>query len=246
MMRYTEADPMAERSYAQQLNDTSANNGEQQSQATATSAATQTMELQENVPIIHANPITIQPGEGESRFRRPIPISTLDWISTPRSHLNAITGTQFLDGVEQLEIQQVIDLSTLLGRLDKGIQYRVKVPRAETLFLAMESRMETESRLCGWYKGFVLNVLDQCGETAFIIRKDPSLLHVPCSRQIVSLDGSRQVASLIHQWDHFAVDYILLLTFPVDTDVRLKSLLLGASFLIEYLYFHRIRRASRR
>ena len=33
MMRYTEADPMAERSYAQQLNDTSANNGEQQSQA---------------------------------------------------------------------------------------------------------------------------------------------------------------------------------------------------------------------
>ncbi|XP_012061921.1 PREDICTED: phospholipid scramblase 1-like [Atta cephalotes] len=238
--------------------------------------------------------------EGESRFRRPIPINTFDWISTPRSHLNAITGTQFLDGVEQLEIQQVIDLSTLLGRLDKGIQYRVKVPRAETLFLAMESRIETESRLCGWYKGFVLNVLDQCGETAFIIRKDPSLLHVPCSRQritvesanligsveknfspigpsftvynavqeplcniygpftcdccmfkeaqfqIVSLDGSRQVASLIHQWDHFAVDYILLLTFPVDTDVRLKSLLLGASFLIEYLYFHRIRRASRR
>ncbi|XP_018339129.1 PREDICTED: phospholipid scramblase 1-like isoform X2 [Trachymyrmex septentrionalis] len=301
MMRYTEADPMAERSYAQQLNDTSTNNGEQQSQATA-NAATQTMELQENAPIIHANPtiITVQPGEGESRFRRPIPISTLDWISTPRSHLNAITGTQFLDGVEQLEIQQVIDLSTLLGRLDKGIQYRVKVPRAETLFLAMESKMETESRLCGWYKGFVLNVLDQCGETAFIIRKDPSLLHVPCSRQritvesaniigsveknfspigpsftvynaiqeplcniygpftcdccmfkeaqfqIVSLDGSHQVASLIHQWDHFAVDYILLLTFPVDTDVRLKSLLLGASFLIEYLYFHRIRRASRR
>jgi len=72
----------------------------------------------------------------------------------------------------------------VLGRLDKGIQYRVKVPRAETLFLAMESRIETESRLCGWYKGFVLNVLDQCGETAFIIRKDPSLLHVPCSRQV--------------------------------------------------------------
>lgn len=46
------------------------------------------------------------------------------------------------------------------------------------------------------------------------------------------MDGSRQIASLIHQWDHFAVDYILLLTFPIDTDVRLKSLLLGASFLI--------------
>jgi len=51
--------------------------------------------------------------EGEIRFpRRPIPISTLDWISTPRTQLNAVSGTQFLDGVEQLEIQQVIDLST--------------------------------------------------------------------------------------------------------------------------------------
>lgn len=73
--------------------------------------------------------------------------------------------------------------SIVLGRTDKGTQYRVKVPRAETLFLAIESKMETQSRLCGWYKGFVLNVLDQCGETAFIIRKDPSWIHVPCSRQ---------------------------------------------------------------
>ncbi|TGZ52120.1 Phospholipid scramblase [Temnothorax longispinosus] len=192
MMRYTEADPMAERSYAQQLN-MSTNNGEQQSSqpigppATATSsAATQTMELQENAPIIYANStvITMQPGEGESRFpRRPIPISTLDWISTPRAQLNSISGTQFLDGVEQLEIQQVIDLSTLLGRMDRSTQYRVKVPRAETLFLAIESKSETQSRCYGWYKGFVLNVLDQCGETAFIIRKDPSWMHVPCSRQ---------------------------------------------------------------
>ncbi|XP_012524124.1 phospholipid scramblase 1 [Monomorium pharaonis] len=304
-MRYTEADPMVEQSYAQQLNDMSANNGEQQSQAAASSStATQTevMELRESVPVVYASStvITAQPGEGEGRFpRRPIPINTIDWVTIPGNQLNPISGTQFLEGVEQLEIQQVIDLSTLLGRTDKGTQYRVKVPRAETLFLAMESKMETQSRLCGWYKGFVLNVLDQCGETAFVIRKDPSLLHVPGSRQkitvesanligsveknfsllgpnftvynatneplcniygpnvcdccmykeaqfqVISIDGSRQVASLMHQWDHLAVDYILLLTFPIETDVRLKSLLLGASFLIEYLYFHRIRRATR-
>ncbi|XP_029672713.1 phospholipid scramblase 1-like isoform X1 [Formica exsecta] len=301
-MRYTEAEPMMEQSYAQQLNEMSTSS--EQSPATAmSSTGTQTIEMQENVPIVYANSnvITMQPTEGELRFpRRPIPIITTDWISTPRAQFNATSGTQFLAGVEQLEIQQVIDLSTLLGRMERGTQYRVKVPRAETLFLAMESKTETESRMCGWYKGFVLNVLDQCGETAFVMRKDPSWMHVPGSRQkitvesanligsveenfslmgpnftvydafkeplcniygpnicgccmykeaqfqIISLDGSRQVASLIHQWDHLSVDYILLLTFPVDTDVKLKSLLLGASFLIEYLYFQRIRNASRR
>ncbi|XP_050460990.1 phospholipid scramblase 1-like isoform X4 [Cataglyphis hispanica] len=250
-MRYTEVEPMMEQSYAQQLNEMSTSS--EQSSATAmSSTATQTIEMQENAPIVYANSnvITMQP--------------------------------------------------TVLGRIERGTQYRVKVPRAETLFLAMESKIETESRMCGWYKGFVLNVLDQCGETAFVMRKDPSWMHIPGSRQkitvesanligsveenfsfmgpnftvydafkeplcniygpnicgccmykeaqfqIISLDGSRQVASLIHQWDHLSVDYILLLTFPVDTDVKLKSLLLGASFLIEYLYFQRIKNASRR
>ncbi|XP_029168987.1 phospholipid scramblase 1-like isoform X3 [Nylanderia fulva] len=303
LMRYTEAEPrMEQRSFVQQLNEASTS-GEQSSATGTSSTGTQTIEMQENAPIIYANSniITMQPTEGELRFpRRPIPVSTLDWISTPRAQLSATSGTQFLAGVEQLEIQQVIDLSTLLGRTERGTQYRVKVPRAETLFLAMESKMETQSRMFGWYKGFVLNVLDQCGETAFVMRKDPSWMHVPGSRQkitvesanligsveenfslvgpnftvydaykeplcniygpnicgccmykeaqfqIISVDGSRQVASLIHEWDHLSVDYILLLTFPVETDVKLKSLLLGASFLIEYLYFQRIRKASRR
>lgn len=71
----------------------------------------------------------------------------------------------------------------VLGRTDKGNQYRVKIPRAQTLFLAMEAKHQTKSRFFGWYKGFVLNVLDQCGETAFVIRKDPSCMHMPGSRQ---------------------------------------------------------------
>ncbi|XP_011140105.1 phospholipid scramblase 1 isoform X2 [Harpegnathos saltator] len=267
-----------------------------------TDAVTQTIELHENAPVFYSNAtiITMQPGGHTGVPRRPIPVNTLDWVSTPRTQLNTITGTQFLVGVEQLEIQQVIDLSTLLGGMDRGNQYRVKVPRAETLFLAMEAKHETTSRFFGWYKGFVLNVLDQCGETAFVMRKDPSWMHMPGSRQritvesanligsveenfsvigpsftvydasnaplckiygpkicgccmykeslfqVISMDETLQLASLMHQWDHLNVDYILLLTFPIDTDVKLKSLLLGASFLIEYLYFQRIRRASRR
>lgn len=291
---------MVEHSYAQQLNDPSSNDGEQ-SPVTA-SAATQTMELREHTPVVYMSStvITRQPGENDNRSpRRPIP--TPDWISTPRAQMNATSGTQFLTDVEQLEIAQVIDCSTLLGRTEKRIQYRVKIPRAETLFLAMESKRETESRCFGWYTGFVLNVLNPIGETAFVIRKDPSWKHVLGSRQkitmesantigsveenfsligpsftvydefktplchingpnicgccmscknscckeseysfqITSIDGTHQVASLIHQWDHFSVDYILLLTFPLNTDVKLKSLLIGASFLIEYLYFQR-------
>ncbi|KAL6424522.1 hypothetical protein ACFW04_009931 [Cataglyphis niger] len=197
-MRYTETEPMMEQSYAQQLNEMSTSS-EQSSAIAMSSTGTQTIEMQENAPIVYANSnvITMQPTEGELRFpRRPIPIITTDWISTPRAQLNATSGTQFLAGVEQLEIQQVIDLSTLLGRIERGTQYRVKVPRAETLFLAMESKTETESRMCGWYKGFVLNVLDQCGETAFVMRKDPSWMHIPGSRQKITVESANLIGSV--------------------------------------------------
>lgn len=59
----------------------------------------------------------------------------------------------------------------VLGRLKKKFQYRVKVPKAETLFLAMETESKNESS--GWScsrltrDDFQLNIVDQCGETAF-------------------------------------------------------------------------------
>lgn len=53
--------------------------------------------------------------------RRPIPVITSDWISTPRSQLSVLSGTYFLSGVEQLEIQRVIDLSTCKYKIRKSL-----------------------------------------------------------------------------------------------------------------------------
>lgn len=50
--------------------------------------------------------------------------------------------------------------------------------------------------------------------------------------QVISIDGTHQIASLMHQWDNTLHDYNLLITFPADTDIKLKSLLLGAAFLL--------------
>ncbi|XP_061938303.1 uncharacterized protein LOC107995806 [Apis cerana] len=123
--------------------------------------------------------ITVQPQGQIEELRRPIPVSTLDWISTPRSQLTVLSGNHFLANVEQLEIQQIVDLNTLLGKSEKRFQYRVKVPKAETLFLAMEEK--TESRSSEWncsnliHDHFVLNVVDQSGESAFVMNMDTSL-----------------------------------------------------------------------
>ena len=62
-------------------------------------------------------------------------------------------------------------LWTVLGKLKKKFHYRVKIPRAETIFLALNvGGTEEES---GWHcsrlfqDNFTLNVMDPCGEKAF-------------------------------------------------------------------------------
>ncbi|XP_026674537.1 phospholipid scramblase family member 5 isoform X3 [Ceratina calcarata] len=255
----------------------------------------QTVEMQENsvtdpTPVLsRLTVITAQPRGDVSQARRPIPVNTLDWVSTPRSQLSALSGSHFLGNVEQLEIQQIVDLSTLLGRSEKKFQYRVKIPRAETLFLAMHARSDKPadwscSRLLR--DDITLNILDQCGETAFVMRMNSrrtialNKLHTmivgsskmlgsveenfcimgssftvydearrPLSNiygpnvcgccmyqeaqfQVISIDGTHQIASLMHQWDNVLHDYNLLITFPANTDIKFKSLLLGAAFLL--------------
>ncbi|KZC14797.1 Phospholipid scramblase 2, partial [Dufourea novaeangliae] len=269
-----------------------------------------TLEMRETVsaysPPVYSGPnvITAQPQGEIQQSRRPIPVNTLDWTSTPRSQLSTLSGTHFLGNVEQLEIQQIVDLSTLLGRTERGFQYRVKVPKAESLFLAIETKHENRSTIFNWSKlirgDFSLNILDQCGEPAFImkinsrwsytlnkLRKitvgstnligtveqnfsiigpsftvyDPArnelcnifgpnvcgcCMYKEAQFQVISVDGTHQIASLMHQWNNSLHDYTLLITFPADTDVKLKSLLLAAAFLVEYMYFEKIRRTSPR
>lgn len=67
----------------------------------------------------------------------------------------------------------------VLGKSEKRFQYRVKVPKAETLFLAMEEKTESQSgewNCCNLIRDdLMLNVVDQSGQTAFVINMDSSL-----------------------------------------------------------------------
>ncbi|XP_012254562.2 uncharacterized protein LOC105685223 isoform X2 [Athalia rosae] len=189
--------------------------------------------------------ITVQPQDQintNGLFRIPVPVNTTQWVSTPRNQLNALIGTDFLNGIELLEIQQTVQLSTLLDRRNPGNQYKVKVPRAETIFLATETSTACQRDILGSSKGFVLSLKDPTGQIAFKFSKDVSWGCLPGLLHILSVDGTHQIASLMHQWDHLQNVYTITLTVPSDTDVKLKGLLLGAAFLMEYLYFERLRR----
>ncbi|KAK0098686.1 hypothetical protein PV326_005097 [Microctonus aethiopoides] len=55
---------------------------------------------------------------------------------------------------------------------------------------------------------------------------------------ILSSNGRSIIGSIMHQWDYLRLDYILVVTFQSNgMSEKLKSLILGAAFLLESLYF---------
>ncbi|XP_022915409.2 phospholipid scramblase 1-like isoform X1 [Onthophagus taurus] len=58
--------------------------------------------------------------------------------------------------------------------------------------------------------------------------------------KIFNPEGTTQLGSVNYQWDQVQTDYIMCVQFPSSSiDDRLKAILLGAAFLLEYMYFER-------
>ncbi|KAF0306203.1 Phospholipid scramblase 2 [Amphibalanus amphitrite] len=82
------------------------------------------------------------------------------------------------------------------------------------------------------------------GELALTVRgpRCPLALCRDVKFTVESADGSQQLGTITKQWGGLARELLtdadtLELTFPVGLDAELKALLLGALFLVDYMYF---------
>ena len=90
------------------------------------------------------------------------------------------------------------------------------------------------------------SILDQTGETVLRI-EGPACTFGFCGDvefKVLSADGETEVGMISKQWsgvlkegfsdaDNFGI------SFPIDLDVRMKATLLGALFLIDFMFFEK-------
>ena len=62
--------------------------------------------------------------------------------------------------------------------------------------------------------------------------------------KVLSADGSREVGMVTKQWSGLVKEAFtdadnFSLTFPIDLDVKVKATLLGAVFLIDFMFFEK-------
>ncbi|XP_063218939.1 phospholipid scramblase 1-like isoform X2 [Bacillus rossius redtenbacheri] len=110
-----------------------------------------------NVPVFRERTtITIQP--------RP----TVDWRTTNTTHIIPLSGLEFLDGLQQICIQQTVELNDLLSYIESENRYLVKAPQGgETLFVAAEKSSSFQRTLFGSNRSFQIDFYDQSRQMAF-------------------------------------------------------------------------------
>ncbi|CAG7817511.1 unnamed protein product [Allacma fusca] len=91
-------------------------------------------------------------------------------------------------------------------------------------------------------------ILDASGETVFQIER-MSTCCGPVEFQILSKDGSTQVGKISMKWsgllrETFTHAHNFGLSFPIDLDARMKAVMLGALFLIDFMYLENLKDQS--
>ncbi|XP_067946927.1 phospholipid scramblase 2-like [Watersipora subatra] len=90
-------------------------------------------------------------------------------------------------------------------------------------------------------------ILDASDNVVFIIEGPVCICQGPCCTQDVSFkvyspDMQHEVGKISKQWSGFVREYFTAadnfgITFPMDLDVKMKANMVGALFLIDFMYF---------
>ncbi|XP_023568703.1 phospholipid scramblase 1-like [Octodon degus] len=145
---------------------------------------------------------------------------SIKWTCSSEALPNSPPGLEHLAGVNQLIVCQRFDLEE--ERTNRYLQY-----------------------FCGISRPFTMKIYDNVGQDVITIRKAlrcSCCCKSCCLQKLLSLEEeivigriskpcTGSVRGLLTNADKFRIQ------FPINLDVKSKALILGASFLIDYMYF---------
>nr|CAD7202247.1 unnamed protein product [Timema douglasi] len=95
-----------------------------------------------------------------------------DWRTSNINHTIPLSGLEYLEGIDQVYIEQTVELTDLLAYIESENRYLVKIPQGETLFVAAETSSVLQRQLCGSHRGFQLDIYDQRRQQAFYLNRN--------------------------------------------------------------------------
>ncbi|PSN41099.1 Phospholipid scramblase 1 [Blattella germanica] len=119
-------------------------------------------------------------------------------------------------------------------------KYTVKNSVGQKVYYAVEDSDCLTRNCCGPIRPFDMKILDNYKNEVIHLNRPLACdsCWFPCCLQVLSRDGGTQVGKISKQWSGLLreaftdADYFGI-TFPMDLDVKMKAVMLGACFLIK-------------
>uniref|UniRef100_A0A8C4SW64 Phospholipid scramblase n=1 Tax=Erpetoichthys calabaricus TaxID=27687 RepID=A0A8C4SW64_ERPCA len=165
-------------------------------------------------------------------------------MPAPSRPIGCPPGLEYLTQIDQVLIHQQIELAEVIFGLQFNNKYEIKNSLGQKIFFAAEENDFCNRCCCGPLRSFC--ILHLGCEVVLSLLKTCSKIQGPCcgcrccadvNFKVLSLDGNSEVGMITKQWggilreaytnaDNFGVQ------FPMDLDVKVKAVMLGACFLI--------------
>ncbi|CAI8044503.1 Phospholipid scramblase 2 [Geodia barretti] len=173
----------------------------------------------------------------------------VQWMAAPQAIQGCPPGLEYLTQVDQLLVHQQVELL-------EGKVIHIERPlrcQAWCCFCCLQ-KIEVQSppgTVVGYvkqdlsfiYPWFTIENAD--GEPVLKI-KGPCWTCKWCEVEfeVLSVNGEQQVGKISKQWSGLAKEYFtdadnFGIQFPMDLDVKMKAVMIGAVFLIDFMFFER-------
>ncbi|XP_069775922.1 phospholipid scramblase 1-like isoform X3 [Narcine bancroftii] len=163
-------------------------------------------------------------------------------------------GLECLAQIDQVLIHQKVEILEALTSFETRNKYLLKNSMGQCIYSAKESSNCCARNCCGSLRCCHVKLRDHSDrEVIHLVRplRCTSCCFPCCLQEVKPPDESRNVGRISKQWsglvreaatdaDNFGVQ------FPKNLDVKMKAALLGACFLIDFVYFERGRNDDQR
>ncbi|XP_075763761.1 phospholipid scramblase 3 isoform X2 [Pelodiscus sinensis] len=156
-------------------------------------------------------------------------------------------GLEYLAQIDQVLIQQKVEMVEAFIGFEGANKYELRDGLGRRLFEAEEQSDCCTRNCCGSLRRLRLSVAEPGGRPVLrLLRplKCASCWCPCCLQEVKTSDESRGVGRISKQWggllkEVFTDTDTFGIQFPIDLDVKMKAVLLGACFLIDYMFFEK-------
>ncbi|XP_034852306.1 phospholipid scramblase 1 isoform X2 [Mirounga leonina] len=187
-------------------------------------------------------PVQHQPG-----YNLPGGPAGVPCMPAPPPPLDCPPGLEYLSQIDQILIHQQIELLEVLTGFETNNRYEIKNSFGQRIYFAAEDTDFCTRNCCGASRPFTMRILDNMGQEVITLErplKCDSCCFPCCLQEIKSLDEENVVGKISKQWTGFMREAFtdadnFGIQFPLDLDVKMKAVMLGACFLIDFMFFEK-------